>query len=117
MLIDGSGQREKYAADIVINGDRIERIDDSCKQDASSGSFKLIIDGSGLYASPGFIDTHAHSDVMVFDDPCLPAKSLQGITCEFAGQDGTAVAPLPEEYIDSWRKYLKIGRASCRERW
>ncbi|HZJ90536.1 MAG TPA: D-aminoacylase [Oscillospiraceae bacterium] len=106
MLIDGSGQREKYAADIVINGDRIERIDDSCKQDASSGSFKLIIDGSGLYASPGFIDTHAHSDVMVFDDPCLPAKSLQGITCEFAGQDGTAVAPLPEEYIDSWRKYL-----------
>ncbi|NLV98608.1 MAG: D-aminoacylase [Clostridiaceae bacterium] len=106
MLIDGSGKKEKFFADIVIKGDRISLIDDSRKQDSSSPEFELVIDGSGLYASPGFIDTHAHSDVMVFDDPCLLPKSLQGITCEFAGQDGTAVAPLPEEHVESWRKYL-----------
>ena len=91
MLIDGSGKREKFFADIVIKGDRIALIDSSRKQDSSSAEFDLVIDGSGLYASPGFIDTHAHSDIMVFDDPCLLPKSLQGITCEFAGQDGTAV--------------------------
>lgn len=105
-LIDGGGKREKYSADIVIEGDKIALIDEGGKQKPTSENFELIIDGSGLYATPGFIDTHAHSDVMVFDDPCLLPKSLQGITCEFIGQDGTAVAPLPEEHIESWRKYL-----------
>lgn len=106
VLIDGSGQKEKYAADIVIEGDKISLIDDSMKQESSSGNFDLVVDGTGLYATPGFIDTHSHSDLMIFDDPLVLAKSLQGITCEFIGQDGTAVAPLPEEHIKSWRKYL-----------
>lgn len=105
-LIDGSGRKEKFPANIVIDGDRISLIDVNGAAETVSAKHELVIDGTGLYATPGFIDTHSHSDLMVFNDPCLLPKSLQGITCEIIGQDGVAVAPLPEEHIGSWRKFL-----------
>lgn len=106
MIIDGSGNREKYAADIIIEGDKISQIDANIKRKDFSHNFDLVVDGTGLYATPGFIDSHSHSDLKIFDDPLVLAKSLQGITSEFIGQDGIAVAPLPEKHIESWRKYL-----------
>lgn len=38
--------------------------------------------------------------------PQVLPKVMQGITTELLGQDGVSLAPLPEQYINPWRKNL-----------
>ena len=87
-VIDGSG-RAGFPADVAISGDRIVAID-------KTGSLiaERTIDCAGLVVSPGFIDTHSHSDLRVLTEPQLPMKVRQGITLEVFGQDGISVAPI-----------------------
>ncbi len=100
-VVDGT-RRERFAADILIENDSIARIAPSI----SVGSDAKIIDADGLVAAPGFIDTHSHSDLKVLVEPSLEPKIRQGITTEVLGQDGIAMAPLPQKYIEPWRKNL-----------
>lgn len=65
-----------------------------------------VIDATGKIVCPGFIDTHTHSDLSALLNPALSAKIRQGITTELLGQDGVALAPLPEQYISAWRKNI-----------
>jgi N-acyl-D-amino-acid deacylase len=52
------------------------------------------VDCTGLYVTPGFVDTHAHSDLVhLLDDP-QPFKLLQGVTTEVVGNCGLTFAPL-----------------------
>lgn len=87
-IIDGTG-RPRYSADIAIKADRIAAID-------VSGSLRAPdeIDCTGLVISPGFLDTHSHSDLRVLNEPQLSMKVRQGITLEVFGQDGISVAPI-----------------------
>lgn len=98
-IFTGNGE-EPFKGNILIENDRIKKI----------GSFMTkadeIIEGQGLCAAPGFIDTHSHSDLNVLIKPELLPKVMQGITTEVLGQDGVSMAPLPEEYIIPWRKNL-----------
>lgn len=98
-LIDGS-RENRYVADVLLNGDRIEKIG-KIKEEVDS-----VIDASGKIVAPGFIDTHSHSDLRVLIDPFIEPKIRQGITTEILGQDGISMAPLPKEYVSSWRKNL-----------
>ena len=43
--------------------------------------------------TPGFIDSHAHSDAYLLIEPDAPSKLSQGITTEINGQCGGSVAP------------------------
>lgn len=99
-VIDGSGNRG-FKADILINEDKIEKIGDI---DICSNI--EIINAEGLVVAPGFIDTHSHSDLQILIEPEVLPKVMQGITTEVLGQDGISMAPLPKEYISSWRKNL-----------
>jgi len=57
--------------------------------------------------SPGFIDTHSHSDLQLFEDPTLAPKVCQGITTEVLGQDGFSMAPLYREgATEAWAEQL-----------
>ena len=98
-LIDGSGSK-RYLADILIENEKIKKIG---KLDLTADK---VIDASGKIVSPGFIDTHSHSDLKVLIEPFVEPKIRQGITTEILGQDGISMAPLPEEYVSSWRKNL-----------
>ena len=98
-LIDGN-RHKRYVGDILLNGDRIEKIG---KVDVEVDK---IIDATGKIVAPGFIDTHSHSDLRVLIDPFIEPKIRQGITTEILGQDGISMAPLPKEYVSSWRKNL-----------
>ncbi|SBV96762.1 N-acyl-D-amino-acid deacylase [uncultured delta proteobacterium] len=71
-----------------------------------NAGFDQVIDAKGCVVAPGFIDTHSHSDLEVFKEPHLTPKLMQGVTTEFLGQDGIAMAPLPEKFISPWRKNL-----------
>lgn len=53
-----------------------------------------VVDAGGLALAPGFINTHSHMDLELFQNPALPASIRQGITTEVLGQDGSSVAPV-----------------------
>src|SRR5512132_1527330 len=52
------------------------------------------VDCDGLAAAPGFVDTHAHSDLVHLLDRPQPFKLLQGVTTEVVGNCGLTFAPL-----------------------
>jgi N-acyl-D-amino-acid deacylase len=88
LIYDGSIS-EPYLSDIEISSDRISAIGMSQTRDAD-----CIIDAREMVVSPGFIDTHAHSDFTIVADPRAEGKIYQGITTEINGNCGLSAAPL-----------------------
>ncbi len=99
-VVDGSGA-PGYRADVGIVGASVEAIGDLSKAEA-----RRVINASGLTVSPGFIDTHAHSDGVLLIDPQHANGLRQGITTEILGQDGLSYAPLSPENYRMNRRYL-----------
>ena len=64
---------------------------------------KEMTDAKGLALSPGFIDSHSHSDHRFTRDPLLGCKLRQGITTEITGCCGSSAFPAlsknPEEKV------------------
>ena len=90
-LVDGTGKKASKG-DIGIIADKIDQIGN-----LKDSSAKKIIDATGKTLSPGFIDTHAHSDAALLIDPIHENGIRQGITTEILGQDGLSYAPLSKE--------------------
>lgn len=99
-IIDGTGSPWFYG-DIGVKNGRIEKIGT-----LSTCEAKEVIDAKQQVVSPGFIDMHTHSDLVILDEPLIEAKVRQGITTDLLGQDGIAAAPLPEEFVSPWRKNM-----------
>jgi N-acyl-D-amino-acid deacylase len=55
-----------------------------------------VIDATGRVVSPGFIDLHSHSGLMILAEPLHEPKVRQGVTTEVIGVDGNAYAPFPD---------------------
>jgi N-acyl-D-aspartate/D-glutamate deacylase len=53
---------------------------------------KNIIDATGLYLAPGFIDVHTHDDTNVINSPAMLPKISQGITTVIVGNCGISAA-------------------------
>lgn len=104
-IIDGT-KGSAYHGQVLIKGDKIEKIIVDEGQHHLVDSSMQHIDGEGLVLCPGFIDTHSHSDLKVLEHPVLEPKIRQGITTEILGQDGIAMAPLPIKHISSWKKNI-----------
>lgn len=86
-VIDGTGS-PAYYSDIAIANGKIVRI----SRNITDESLK-IIDARGLTVTPGFIDSHSHSDGQMFEYPDMIHKIEQGITTSVAGQCGISFAP------------------------
>ncbi len=100
-LVDGSGE-PAVKTDLGITGDRIEAIGD-----LSSAETRKNIDASGLVASPGFIDAHAHCDGALLADPQHAHALRQGVTTEIIGPDGITFAQLSPENYQLYRTYMR----------
>ena len=85
-VIDGTG-REAFFADVAVKDGKIAEIGNDLS-DASE-----IIDASGLMLTPGWIDSHSHSNAAVFAFPDQREKVEQGITFSVTGQCGYSSAP------------------------
>jgi N-acyl-D-aspartate/D-glutamate deacylase len=83
-ILDGSGN-PWFRADIAIDGDRIVAVGDLAAATATE-----VIDASGLYVAPGFIDTHTHADSGLVRASTRGAETLlaQGLTTVLLNPDG-----------------------------
>jgi N-acyl-D-amino-acid deacylase len=98
-IVDGSGN-PWYRGDVAVKDGSIFALGD-VKSEA-----KAMIDASGLVVAPGFIDAHSHGDLVLISQPDAKIKIMQGITTEVVGQDGLGEAPLRDDIVDMWRRYL-----------
>lgn len=85
-VLDGLGN-EPFVADIGIEDGKIKDIGVGL-----SGAAEYI-DASGLTVTPGFIDSHSHSDRTVYTFPDQKEKIEQGITYSITGQCGSSATP------------------------
>lgn len=81
-LIDGSGT-PGVLGDLAVRHDSIVAIG------AVAGRGTREIDATGLVVAPGFFDLHSHSEYDRLVDGHGPSFSLQGITTEIFGEDGS----------------------------
>jgi N-acyl-D-amino-acid deacylase len=100
-VLDGTGAPWFRGAVGIADGTiaTVERVPDP-DRDAET-----VVDVDEAVVAPGFIDTHSHSDLQLFETPTLAPKVRQGITTEIVGQDGFSMAPMhrdggAEEWAD-----------------
>jgi len=94
-VYDGTGAPGRRA-DVGVRGDRIAEVGD-----LAHASAERVVDAAGMAVTPGFIDTHTHSDMAAFlGDEHLALKAAtvrQGVTTEVCGNCGSTPFPmLPE---------------------
>src|SRR3989344_3597199 len=102
-VIDGTGGPAKKL-DVAIQNGRIAELAPKIEARA-----RQIIDATGKFVTPGFIDIQNHSDSYwtLFDQPGQSSLLSQGITTIIVGNFGSSLAPLvsPESIksIQKWR--------------
>ena len=92
-VVDGTGTRASYAADVGVRGDIIAAI-------APPGTIDghTVIDARDRLVTPGFIDIHTHYDAQVLWDPTLSPTCHQGVTTVIGGNCGFTLAPCKPEH-------------------
>ena len=96
IVYDGLGDGGQ-PGDVLVEGPRILSVAPHVRVDEAA-----VLDVAGLAVAPGFIDLHAHSDLLATQPPdarrrLQRGKLLQGITTELAGNCGLAPVPLTPE--------------------
>ncbi len=106
-VLDGSGSPWRHA-DIAIAGDRIVAV-------GALGDIpaRLIIDATGLYVAPGFIDPHSHASSGLAREQTSHARPLlaQGITTVIINPDGGGSVDLDRQRGDLLQYPMGINAA------
>lgn len=89
-VVDGSGA-PRFRSDIRIRAGRIVEVGDDLDADGEAE-----IDATGAVVTPGFIDSHAHTDAHVFWNPSLDPDPLHGVTTMLIGNCGLSLFPVTE---------------------
>ena len=100
-IIDGTG-KPAYKGSIGISGGKLVRADGS--EEATA-----VIDASGKYVSPGWIDAHSHGDLILGSEDAHLFKTTQGVTTELTGQCGLSMAPVMPENLAAVQNMLSMG--------
>jgi N-acyl-D-amino-acid deacylase len=106
-VIDGSG-RPMYRADVAVTDGRIAAIGDLGHSIAHR-----VVDASGQYVTPGFIDVNNHSDTywQLLAAPSLMSMLAQGVTTVIGGNSGSSLAPFTDPgAIRSIQKWTDVER-------
>jgi len=86
LVVDGTGQKP-FKADVGIQDGRIARMGQI------NEPAKEIIDATGLWVTPGFVDLHTHYDGQVTWDECFTPSIYHGVTTVVMGNCGVGFAP------------------------
>lgn len=127
-VVDGTGRRKAFRADVGVIGDRIALVDrieandpqesQKASSDASPGpaaesslpvTADRVIDARGKIVCPGFIDVHVHSEIALLGGPGgRYGGLLQGVTTHFLAPDGFGWAPLPPDRARELWEYTRF---------
>ena len=88
LIVDGTGNPGFYGA-VGVEGNTVRIF----RGDTSAIEAARTIDASDHVVCPGFIDIHAHSAMVILNDPKHEPKVRQGVTTEMIGIDGLSYAP------------------------
>jgi len=91
-IIDGTGA-PWFVADVGVRAGRIAAVGTLGEPAA-----RRVIDATGLYVAPGFIDLLGQSEYHVLVDPRAASKITQGITTEVTGE-GQSIAPVTDAML------------------
>ena len=91
-VIDGTGAKG-FPADVRIAGGRIAEIGAGLA--AAPG--EEVVDASGCYVTPGFIESHTHYDATMWWQPDLDPLPGNGATTVILGNCGFSAAPLSKD--------------------
>lgn len=86
-LIDGTGA-PWFRGDLLVEGGRIAAV--GPRLDAANAG---VLDAEGRYLAPGFIDAHAHDDLVYLRQPGRPEKVAQGVTTVVVGNCSFGLYP------------------------
>lgn len=90
-VVDGTGALPRRA-DVGVRGGVVEALGDLAAATAAT-----VLDASDHYLTPGFVDVHAHTDLVAFFAPELAdvaaAGVRQGVTTEVPGNCGSSPWP------------------------
>ncbi len=113
LVLDGSGLLPRQH-DVRLGSGRILERGESL---AARGA--RIVDLSGEYLAPGFVDVHSHSDIIVLANPGLESKAMQGVTTEIVGNCGESLFPVTAHHRDELAAFLEqfFPRVPSRLRW
>jgi N-acyl-D-amino-acid deacylase len=111
-IVDGTGT-PWFFGDVGVKNGVIVNIG------RSSQKSQQTVDVQGRVVSPGFIDGHCHSDLMVLDNPRSEIKLQQGVTTEVLGNCGIAPTPFTRENLDLLQSYVEpvLGRTEREWSW
>ena len=102
-IVDGTGKREPYVADVGIQDDRIAEIGDLGKAESHRR-----ISAEGQIVCPGFVDVHVHSEISLLGGRDQFAAVMQGVTTHLAAPDGFGWAPLSSQLAQELWHYTQF---------
>ena len=106
-IIDGTGSRECFVGDVVVEGSVIAAVHDYAEGEPPTyPSDATIVDCAGREVTPGWIDQHTHYDGQVTWDPYLSPSTQAGVTTAIMGNCGVGFAPCrtdteTQRYLDT----------------
>lgn len=86
-IIDGTGA-PWFTGDVALAGGRIAAVGPSLPDGGG-----LSVDAAGSYLAPGFIDAHAHDDMVFLKQPDRAEKVAQGVTTVVVGNCSFSLYP------------------------
>lgn len=109
-IVDGTGN-PWYRGDVGIRGGEIAAVG------RVTAKAHAEMDLGGKVISPGFIDAHCHSDLMLLDHPESEIKLQQGVTSELIGNCGIAPAPLSPDSAELLKSYVSPVLGTTQKTW
>ncbi len=103
-VVDGTGDRAPFPADVGITDDRIAALGNL--KDAQADR---VIDAKDRIVCPGFIDVHVHSEIALITGRDQFAGVLQGITTQLTAPDGFGWTGLSPEQTEQMWEYTRFG--------
>lgn len=89
-VIDGTGS-PGFRADVRVREGRIVEVAAGLETEGEAE-----VDAREAVVTPGFIDTHAHTDPQVFWDPTLDPEPLHGVTTMLVGNCSLSLYPVTQ---------------------
>ena len=106
-VFDGSGERPGVVADVLVRDGVVAAIG----IDLAAPEGATVIDATGRWVTPGFVDLHTHYDAEIEMAPALGESVRHGVTSVLVGSCGLSFAMgTPEDLADQFCRVEAVPR-------